>query len=118
MLALNPTAIPALDPWGTVADLGSTILEGKAKAFGRFTHGNPEAPMSGGFFAVTQSTFRMVYPFTEHAIVLEGEVTLTDAASGESRSFKAGEGWMIEKGTSVLWTVHTPRVVKHYMAVV
>ncbi len=117
MLGLYPTAIPVLDPWGTVADLGSTILDGEGKAFGAFTHGNPEMPLNAGYFAVTESTFRMVYPFTEHAIVLEGEVTLTNEATGESRSFKVGDGWMVEKGTSVLWTVHTPRMVKHYMAV-
>ncbi len=84
MLALKPAAIPVLDPWGTVTDLGSTLLEGEGKAFGVFTHGNPEAPLSGGFFAVTQSVFRMVYPFTEHAILLEGEVTLKNEATGES----------------------------------
>ncbi len=33
-------------------------------------------------------------------------------------TYKAGEGWMIEKGTPVLWTVHTPRLVKHYMAAI
>ncbi len=118
MLTLTPTIVPNLDSWGTVADLGSVILEGEAKAFGAFTHGNPETPVSGGYFAVTQSQFRMVYPFTEHAIVLEGEVTLTNEATGASHTYKAGEGWMIEKGTPVLWTVHTPRMVKHYMAAV
>jgi hypothetical protein len=118
MLVLKSSAIPELDSWGTVADLGSTILEGEAKAFGRFTHGTPDAPVSAGYFAVTQSTFRMVYPFTEHAVVLEGEVTLKNEATGETATYKAGDGWMVEKGTPVLWTVHTPRFVKHYMAAV
>ena len=118
MLKLTTTTIPMLTPWGTVADLGSEILEGEGKAFGAFTHGNPESQVSGGFFAVTKSTFRMVYPFTEHAVVLEGEVTLQNETTGEAHTYKPGEGWMIEKGTPVLWTVHSPRFVKHYMAVV
>jgi len=117
MLVLKPTSIPTLDAWGTVADLGSTILDGEGKASGAFTHGNPEAPVSAGYFGVTKSVFRMVYPFTEHAIVLEGEVTLKNEATGAEATFKAGEGWTIEKGTPILWTVHTPRLVKHYLAV-
>lgn len=117
MLALKSSHIPELDQWGTVADLGSTILEGEAKASGKFTHGTPDAPVSAGYFGVTKSVFRMVYPFTEHAVVLEGEVTLKNETTGEEATYKAGDGWTIEKGTPILWTVHTPRMVKHYMAV-
>lgn len=118
MLALKSSTIPALEPWGTVADLGSTIIEGDGKAFGSFTHGTPDAAVSAGFFAVTKSTFRMVYPFTEHAIVLEGEVTLKNEASGDEVTYQVGDGWTIEKGTPLLWKVHSSRFVKHYMAVV
>lgn len=117
MLALKSSIIPALDAWGTVADLGSTILEGEGAAAGKFTHGTPEAPVSAGYFSVTKSVFKMVYPFTEHALLLEGEVTLKNETTGESVTYKAGDGWMIEKGTPVLWTVHTPRLVKHYVAI-
>lgn len=118
MLALKSSLIPQLDSWGTVADLGSTILEGDGAAFGSFTLGGPESQISAGYFGVNKSRFRMVYPFTEHAMVLEGEVTLTNESTGESVTYKQGEGWMVEKGTPVLWTVHTPRFVKHYLAVV
>jgi uncharacterized cupin superfamily protein len=118
MVTLKSSSIPAMDAWGTVANLGSTILEGDGNAFGHITLGAPDAPLSAGYFAVTQSKFRMVYPFTEHAVVLEGEVTLKNEATGETATYKAGDGWMIEKGTPILWTVHTPRFVKHYMAAV
>nr|BFE97301.1 hypothetical protein GCM10020185_78370 [Pseudomonas brassicacearum subsp. brassicacearum] len=33
-----------LDAWGTVADLGSQILEGEVKAFGKMTFGAPHRP--------------------------------------------------------------------------
>ena len=117
MLALKSSLIPDLDAWGTVADLGSVIVEGEGKASGKFTHGTPEAPVSAGYFGVTKSVFKMVYPFTEHAVVLEGEVTLKNETTGETVTYKAGDGWTIEKGTPILWTVHTPRLVKHYLAV-
>ncbi len=118
MMNLKPSSIPSLESWGTVANLGSDILEGEGNASGHLTHGTPETPLSAGFFAVSKSIFRMVYPFTEHAIVLEGEVTLKNEATGEIQSYRPGEGWMIEKGTPILWTVHSPRFVKHYMAVI
>lgn len=116
MLVITPTAIPELESWGTVADLGSIILEGEGHASGRFTHGGPETPVSGGFFAVTKSVFRMVYQFTEHALVLEGSVTLKNEATGETHTYKPGDGWMIEKGTPVLWTVTSQRFAKHFMS--
>ena len=50
-------------------------------------------------------------------VVVEGEVTLTNEVTGESRSYGPGEGWFVEKGTPVLWTVTTERFVKHYLAI-
>ena len=61
--------------------------------------------------------YGIVYPFTAYAIVLEGEVTLTNESTVESLTYKQGEGRAVEKGTPVPWTVHTPRLVKHYPAV-
>ncbi len=117
MYALKSNSVPVLDDWGTVANLGSTILEGEAKASGHFTMGVPDAPLSAAYFAVTRGKFRMVYPFTEHAVVIEGEATLTNEATGEAVTYKVGDGWTVEKGTPVLWEVKSPRFVKHYMAV-
>ncbi|HEX7391092.1 MAG TPA: cupin domain-containing protein [Acidiphilium sp.] len=116
MLALKSGAIPALAPWGSITDLGSESLDGDVKAFGAITHGTPDAPLSAGYFGCTQGAFRMVYPFTEHAVVLEGEVTLLNEATGDAVTYKPGDAWMIEKGTPVRWTIHTPHFVKHYMA--
>lgn len=117
MTPLNRDTIPALDRWGTVADLGSEILEGECRALGRMVFGAPTDPVSCAWFGVTRGAFRMTYPFSEHAVVVEGEVTLTNEATGESRSYGPGEGWFVEKGTPVLWTVTTERFVKHYLAI-
>jgi hypothetical protein len=36
----------------------------------------------------------MVYPFTEQATAVTGEVVLTDESSGQSTRYKAGDGWL------------------------
>lgn len=118
MFPIQQGQLPAhLDAWGTVADLGSEILEGEARAFGKLTHGTPDAPVSAGFFAVTQGKFRMTYPFDEHAVVVEGECVLLNEKTGEATHYGVGDAWFVEKGTPVLWTVVSPRFAKHYMAV-
>lgn len=112
------TTIAELDAWGTVADLGSVILEGEGKAFGKMTYGAPTDPVSSGYFGVTRSKFRMVYPFNEQATVVSGEVTLTNESTGQATTYKAGDSWFVEKGTPVLWDVASEAFVKHYLAVV
>lgn len=106
----------ALDPWGTVADLGSEILEGACAASGAMVHGAPDSPISCGYFACTKGTFRMVYPFNEHATVVSGTVTLTNEATGESQTYGVGDSWFIAKGTPILWRVETDSFTKNYMA--
>ena len=108
----------ALDAWGTVANLGSTILEGECLAFGGMTFGAPDAPVSAGYFGCTQGSFQMTYPFTEQATVVEGEVELTDGHTGETTRYGVGDSWFVEKGTPVTWKVLSPRFIKHYFAVV
>ena len=112
------TTFTELDALGTVADLGSEILEGEGKAFGRMTFGAPTDALSAGYFAVTKSKFRMVYPFNEQATVVSGEVTLTDEATGKTTTYRTGDSWFVEKGTPVLWDVTSEAFVKHYFAVV
>lgn len=107
-----------LDAWGTVADLGSEILEGKVRAFGKMTFGAPTDPVSSAYFGTTQGKFRMVYPFSEQATVVTGEVRLTDESTGQSTHYKAGDSWFVTKGTAVLWEVLSESFVKHYFAVV
>ena len=106
-----------LDAWGTVADLGSQILEGEVKAFGKMTFGAPTDPVSSAYFGTTTGKFRMVYPFNEQAVVVTGQVRLTDEASGVSRTYNQGDSWFVTKGTPVLWEILSESFVKHYFAV-
>ena len=107
-----------LDAWGTVADLGSQILEGDVRAFGKMTFGAPTDAVSSAYFGTTQGKFRMVYPFAEQATVVTGEVVLTDESTGQTTRYKAGDSWFVTKGTPVLWEVVSESFVKHYFAVV
>ena len=118
MIPIKQSAeVPALDSWGTVADLGSEILSGECLAAGKMIFGTPDAAVSAAYFAVTAGSFRMTYPFTEHAVVVEGSVTLTDEDSGLTTRYEAGDGWFIPKGTRVLWTIEGERFVKNYLAI-
>lgn len=106
-----------LEPWGTVADLGANVLEGEARCFGKMTAGAPTDAVSSAYFGVTGGRFRMVYPFSEQATVLTGQVTLTEEATGQRTTFNEGDTWYVKKGTAVLWEVPAQGFVKHYYAV-
>ena len=45
MFAIYQNHIPELDSWGTVADLGSEIVEGEGLCFGKIVHGSPDMPL-------------------------------------------------------------------------
>ena len=111
--------ISALDAWGKLSDLGAQILEGgDVAAFGKMTYGAPTDPVSAGYFGTTKGRFRLVYPFSEQATVVAGEVRITDESTGETNTFKAGDSWFVQKGTSTVWEVVSDGFVKHYFAVV
>lgn len=109
--------LPALDSWGSVTNLGSEVLEGDVQCMGSMVHGAPTDPVSCAYFGVTRGKFRMTYPFDEHAVVVEGSVTLTDERSGVATSYGVGDAWFVRKGTPVLWEVTSDRFVKNYLAV-
>jgi uncharacterized protein len=108
-----------LDAWGKFSDLGAQILEGgEVAAFGKMTFGAPTDPVSAGYFGTTRGKYRLVYPFSEQATVVTGELRITDESTGETRTFKAGDSWFVTKGTSTLWEVISDGFVKHYLAIV
>jgi len=118
MIKINTATKPdKLASWGTVDNLGSEILEGACEIAGQMLFGAPTDPISCAYFSVTKGKFRMVYPFNEHATVVEGHVKLTDERTGETQTFGPGDSWFIEKGTPVLWEVTGDRFTKNYLAV-
>lgn len=107
--------VPELQPIGSVSLLGALPTEGDPQVAVAMIYGKPEDVFSCGLFSSTRGGFTMIYPFTEHATVLEGEVELT-VAGQEPIRFSPGDSWFVEQGTEVAWKVLTPRFVKHYLA--
>jgi len=114
---IHISVVPELEGWGTVADLGAEILEGDGFCFGKIIYGAPDAPLSCGYFAALKGKFRMTYPFSEHSVVVDGRVTLTNERTGETSSYGPGDGWFVEKGTEVLWEIQDERFTKNYVAI-
>jgi uncharacterized cupin superfamily protein len=109
--------IALLDSWGDLRNLGAEILEGgDVQAYGKATHGAPTDPINAGYFGTSKGKYRLVYPFTEQATILQGVVRITDASTGQSALFHAGDSWFVAKGTATVWEVLSDSFTKHYLA--
>jgi uncharacterized protein len=102
---------------GSVANLGADVLAGDPQATAKFVVGGPESVISVGVFGATEGSFRVVYPFSEHATLLSGSLTLKNETSGLEETFAPGDSWFIAQGDSIVFTVESA-FIKHYMAVV
>jgi uncharacterized cupin superfamily protein len=105
-----------LADWGAPEDIGAETVSGPIQCSGSIDLGSPEGPVFGGLYAATRGVYRVVYPFHEHATVLQGEVELTDERTGVSNLYRQGDSWLIKKGTPVRWTIKSDRVLKSYLA--
>lgn len=110
----SDSALPALDDWGRPEDAGDRTLEGDVRISGKIILGNFGDPVTAGFYAATRGRFVMSYPYHEAATVIEGEVTLI-REDGTAERFGPGEGWVVEKGSVIEWTVHSDSMVKGWM---
>jgi uncharacterized cupin superfamily protein len=91
--------------------LGGEVLGGDPKLFGRFDF--REGNLAAGLFMATTGLVRITFPFTEHATILEGEVTLTDEA-GRTQTLKPGDSYFIRQKQIILWDVKGPHVIKSF----
>lgn len=109
-----------LDVWGKITDFGGEMLDGTTSVdvYGKMSLGEPNDAVSAGYFATTKGTYRLVYPFSEQAVILVGEIEITDESTGITTTFKAGDLWVVDKGISTVWKVKSDFFVKHYLATV
>lgn len=109
-----------LDAWGQITALGGELLDGTTSVdvYGKMSLGTPTDAVSAGYFGTTQGTYRLVYPFSEQAVILVGEVEITDESTGIATTFKAGDLWVVNKGVSTVWKVKSDFFIKHYFATV
>ena len=105
-----------LDDWGAPEAVGAETLDGNVRLAGAFNLGSPEGTVFGGVYSATKGKFRVVYPFHEHATLLDGELTLTDERTGKSVDYGPGDSWIIAKGTPVVWEVRSDHIRKSYIA--
>lgn len=96
---------------GAPEGLGGRVLEGNPQIFARIDYAR--GPVAAGLFKATTGKIEITFPFTEHATILEGEVTITDA-TGQSHVYKAGDSYFIRQGQVVLWEVKGQQVVKSF----
>lgn len=94
---------------GSPDSLGGKVLEGSPQLTGRFDVN--EAGMIAGVFKVTTGKVQILFPYNEHATILDGEVVITDA-SGQTRTFRRGDSYMVRQGQTVLWHVKGRHVIK------
>lgn len=107
--------VPELKPWGKPESLRVETLDGEVQIFGLPILGDGRSVLSAGWFAATHGRYRLVYPFHEHATLVEGELALTSETSGETVQYGPGDSWVIAKGEAVIWDIRSARAVKHYL---
>lgn len=101
----------SLLPLGPPEDLGGEVLEGNPVLSARVDFN--ERGMTAGIFKATTGKLRIHFPFTEHATILEGEVTITDE-SGQTRTFRKGDSYFMRQGQVVMWEVRGAYVLKAF----
>lgn len=106
----------SLDVWGPPERLAAVTLEGAPIMHGVHLYGSGEEPLSSGIYEVTKGKFKVVYPFHEHATVLDGEVILSDE-EGHSVLYGPGDSWFCHQGEVITWDVQTETLRKSFFVV-
>ncbi|GAA5013645.1 cupin domain-containing protein [Acinetobacter puyangensis] len=114
------TELTSLDAWGYITNISGKLVDQTEdiEIFGKMTFGAPNDPISAGYFATKKGKYQLVYSFSEQAILLAGEITITDEVTGHCTTYKPGDFWVVEKGTSTIWQIKSEYFIKHYFAVV
>ncbi len=107
----TPVADAELVDLGAPEGLGGKVLHGAPRIAARIDF--HEGGMMAGIFEATRGTVEVTFPFTEHATILEGEVTITDG-SGQTHTYRPGESYLIKQGQVVIWDVQGERVRKSF----
>jgi len=100
---------------GPPEGLGGTVVSGDPKISARIDYG--DGPATAGVFQATRGDVLIHFPFTEHATVIEGAVTLTDE-TGQTVRLGPGDSYLIKQDSSILWRVAQSFVQKSFFNVV
>ncbi len=94
---------------GPPANLGATVLEGDPRLSARVDYATDR--LTAGVFQATRGKALIHFPFTEHATILRGKVSLTDE-HGNSQLLGPGDSYLVTQGSNIIWEVRGPRVQK------
>lgn len=100
---------------GAPEGLGGTVVAGDPKISARIDYADP--PGTAGVFQATRGDVQIGFPFTEHATVVSGAVTLTDETGARQR-LMPGDSYLIRQASSIFWQVGQSRVQKSFFNVV
>ncbi|MDX6199093.1 MAG: uncharacterized protein QOJ79_2244 [Actinomycetota bacterium] len=95
---------------GSLENLGATVLEGAAEGWVRIDFDS--GGLRAGQFVSSPAKIQFTFPYTEHATILEGEVTFTDE-HGRSETYQPGDSYFIARG-QVMTCECDARVVKSF----
>lgn len=99
--------------WGNLEN--ENVVEGSPVETGHnfFTGGSGQ--LTAGVWECTPCTTQTdSYPVDEFCYILNGAVVITDDA-GQSETFKAGDCFIVPKGTSLTW--HMPETTRKYYVI-
>lgn len=113
--ARDAVAQSELTDLGPPEGLGGTVIAGNPKISARVDYGN--GPATAGVFQATRGDVLIHFPFTEHATVIEGAVTLTDE-TGQTVRLGPGDSYLIQQDSSIFWHVAQSFVQKSFFNVV
>lgn len=97
---------------GPPGNLGGTVIDGNPAISARVDHA--DGGLLGGVFQATRGEVLIDFPFTEHATVTKGKVTLTDEL-GQTHTLRPGDAYLIRQNSQILWDVNGRRVQKSFL---
>jgi uncharacterized cupin superfamily protein len=106
----GPIDVESFLALGSATNMGAEVLAGKPEAWVRVDFSRDG--MSAGLFMGSPGKVRYTFPSTEHATIVEGEVTFTDEA-GNSETYRPGDSYLIQQGT-LMTVASASRFVKSF----
>jgi len=100
---------------GPPEGLGGTVLSGDPKISAHIDYADGTA--TAGVFQATRGDVLIDFPFTEHATVIQGAVSLADE-TGQTATLHPGDSYLIKQDSLIFWHVARNFVQKSFFNVV
>jgi uncharacterized cupin superfamily protein len=91
------------------------ILEGQPDARCQFTAQSTDGLATAGFWSCDVGRYEFYFDYDEFVYLIEGEVVVTDVATGKSETLKAGDTAHFPDGVTTIWQI-TRKMTKYFVA--